>query len=415
MVAAGFTGGEADALRRGMAAWKRKGNQLYLFGQKMFDGMTARGYSPVFAFRCFEQIKGFGEYGFPESHAASFALLVYVSAWLKCFHPAAFAAALLNSQPMGFYQPAQIIRDAQNHGVPVHPADVCASQWDCTLEKNCDGKPALRLGLRLIKGLPLAEAEKIVSAVRRHGPISSLVTLWRMSGVRAATLRTLAFADAFMGLGLTRQQALWAVRALHDAPAPLFEPAKVYSPRLAGGGGRASVTTVDYTGNQNQENRTENMPTHEMASGNPEPRATDLWSREPAATLPTIPLSCTVAQDYAATGLSLKAHPMQFLRTSLAERGVMPISAMLNATAHESKLSIAGLVLLRQRPATAKGVIFMTLEDETGTANLIVHPKVYQQNRNTLHGAPALIVHGALQRHGQIIHLLVQHAQQLLV
>jgi len=373
IVAAGFTAGEADQLRRAMASWKRKGDLIARFGRKLIDGMTARGYEREFAERCFEQIKGFSEYGFPESHAASFALLVYVSAWLKRHHPAAFAAALLNSQPMGFYGPAQIVRDAQAHGVEVRPVDVNRSAWDCTLEETPAG-PALRLGMRMVKGLAESEATAIEAAVRRAGPFRTVAALRRASGVRAASLRRLAAADAFGSMGLDRQRALWAVRGLTDEELPLFEAVL-------------------------------NSPAAEAAD-----EAADCGLQ-----LPPICAPRKIAYDYASLGLSLKGHPMAFVRDWLDARGAVTAADLRDQgrTPNGRVVMAAGIVVVRQRPATAKGTVFMTVEDETGAMNLIVRQGVYKRYRRALRGSVAVLVRGRVERRGEVSHVLVRTAKSL--
>ena len=354
IVAAGFTPGEADQLRRAMAAWKRKGDAIYRFGQKLIAGLIANGYTPEFADRCFEQIKGFSEYGFPESHAASFALIVYVSAWLKCHYPAAFAAALINSQPMGFYQPAQIVRDAQEHGVEARVIDVNASNWDCTLE---DGGRAIRLGMRLVKGLSQAHADAISAARDQHGPFASLAQIQRRAGIPVAAIRRLARGDALRSLGLDRQQALWEAQALRDDSLPLFDGA--------------------------------DSPV------------------EPAGALPVVDAVNIVRDDYANTGLSLKAHPVSFVRPYLDSIGVTPAASLRDARAFPNgkRVKVAGLVLVRQRPGTASGVVFFTLEDETGVANLIVWPKTYEKYRAAARHAPMILATGRVERAGEVVHV----------
>jgi error-prone DNA polymerase len=354
--AAGFTPGEADQLRRAMAAWKRKGDQIYRFGQRLIDGMTARGIPRAFAERCFEQIKGFSEYGFPESHAASFALLVYASAWLKCHHPAEFTAALLNSQPMGFYAPAQLVRDAKEHGVEVRPIDVNRSHWDCTIE---DG--ALRLGMRLAAGIGEEQGRLVETSLLEHGPSPTMLTLWRRSGARVATIRRLAAADAFGSMGLTRQEALWHARQLRDDRMPLFES----SP-----------------------------------GGSPD-------AQEPVP-LPPVGQRRQVTLDYATTGLSLKAHPISFVRRRLEEFGAAPCGDLRDAAKlpDGAPVIVGGLVLVRQRPGTASGVTFMTLEDETGIANLVVWRDTYEKVRRQA-ASRLLVVRGRVQREGEVIHVVV--------
>ncbi|MEE8536265.1 MAG: error-prone DNA polymerase [Kiloniellales bacterium] len=366
IVAAGFTPSEADGLRRAMATFRRVGT-IHTFRQKLIEGMAERGYARAFAERCFRQIEGFGTYGFPESHAASFALLVYVSAWLKCHHPAVFAAALLNSQPMGFYAPAQIIRDAREHGVELRAVDINHSDWDCTLEPagtetGCDGL-ALRLGLRQVKGLAEAEGQTLVAA-RGTGYGDPLVP-WRRAGLGAKALEALARADAFGSLGLTRREALWAVKGL---------PA-----------GRGSLAPLPL-----------------FAAAGAEERGV-----EPAVALPGMGLGEEVVEDYASLRFSLKAHPLSFLRPRFAAEG-MVAAARLAELPNGSAVKLAGLVLSRQRPGTAKGVIFTTLEDETGVANIIVWADVFARDRKAVLHARLLAVEGRLQREGLVIHLVAK-------
>ncbi|HUC61328.1 MAG TPA: error-prone DNA polymerase, partial [Alphaproteobacteria bacterium] len=356
IVAAGFTPGEADRLRRAMATFRKTGT-IGKFRDQMIEGMVARGHGRDFAARCFRQIEGFADYGFPESHAASFALLAYVSAWLKCHEPAAFACALLNSQPMGFYAPAQILRDAHAHGVELRPVDVNRSDWDCTLEAGAASDLALRLGFRQIKGMGAAEAARITSA-RAHG-YEDARELQRRAALDRATLERLADADAFGSLRLSRRQALWAVRGLGEAPLPLFA---------------AAEGSVD---------------------------------KEPEVTLPTMALGEEVVADYRALRLSLKAHPLALLRARLAKLGAVP-AARLAHMSNGRRVAVAGLVLVRQRPGSANGVVFATLEDETGVANVIVWPDVFERFRRIVMGARLLLVRGRLQREGIVIHLVAE-------
>jgi error-prone DNA polymerase len=359
IVAAGFTPAEADRLRRAMATFRRVGT-IHSFRAKLVEGMVARGYERAFAERCFQQIEGFGEYGFPESHAASFALLVYVSAWLKCHYPAVFACALLNSQPMGFYAPAQIVRDAREHGVEIRPVDVNHSTWDCTLEpagaREDTGAVALRLGLRQVKGFSERDAERLVAA--RGTGYTDILALWRRSGLTPAAFETLAKADAFGSMGLTRREALWAVRALGPEPLPLF-----------------------------------------AAMGAAE------GANEAQVSLPGMGLGEEVVEDYRWLRLSLKCHPLALLRERLAREGVTPAAA-LSRLESGRRVTVAGLVLVRQRPGTAKGVIFATLEDETGVANIIIWPRTYERFRRTVLGARLLEATGKLQRDGLVIHVV---------
>jgi error-prone DNA polymerase len=452
VVAAGFTPGEADQLRRAMGAWRRSG-VIEKFRIKLLEGMKANGLPEEFAQRCFQQISGFGEYGFPESHAASFALLVYVSAWLKHYYPAEFCAALLNSQPMGFYAPAQLVRDALQHGVEVRRVDVNFSDYDCTLERfqisdfrvpiGCEASsqvtnggtsenssafqrwdpdgdgsasavgtaerasavptglgrlsghsnpsdeslgyyhsapparcgaqseignrkseifhPAVRLGLRQIKGMSPAKVAPLVRARQEGGPFRSIDDLVRRSGVSRALLARLAAADAFRSMGLDRRAALWRVLAVEDEQLPLF----------AG-----------------------------------------LERQEPPAPLPPQSLDEQVIHDYDTVGLSLTAHPMSLLRDELSTMHVIP-SERLQTLRQGMHVRVAGLVLVRQRPSTAGGILFVTLEDETGIANLIIRPLVYERYRAAARIAVALIADGRVERQGEVIHIQVSHLTDL--
>ncbi len=350
IVAAGFTPEEADGLRRALATFRRMGD-IHKFRERFIAGMLDNGYELDFSERCFKQIEGFADYGFPESHAASFALLVYVSAWLKRHYPAVFTCALLNSMPMGFYAAAQLVRDVRDHGVEVRPVDINQSQWDCTLESD-----ALRLGFRQIKGLKQVDAEALVEA--RDLPYTDAHDLQRRSNLGKAALERLARADAFAGLGLTRRQALWAIRGLDDAPPPLF-----------------AAAGLDHTG------------------------------REPRVALPPMALGEQVADDYRALSLSLKSHPVGLLRGGLGRRGCVPCGD-LTYTRHGKQVRVAGLVTARQRPGSAKGVMFITLEDETSYANLIVWPDVFETFRRHVLGAQLLEVAGEVQKEGKVIHVV---------
>jgi len=408
VVAAGFTPTEADALRRAMATFRKTG-VIHGFREKLVGGMVARGYDRDFAARCFAQIEGFGEYGFPESHAASFALLVYVSAWLKCHYPAVFAAALINSQPMGFYAPAQIVRDAREHGVIVHPPDINHSDFDCTLEADADsaGGLALRLGLRQIKGFAAADAERLVGV--RGAGYRDARGLWLRAGLSQAAMDTLARADGFGSLGLSRRQALWAIKGLGAPLLPLFAAAEARAaaappphprrtfgsplplplPLVGGGEGRGSVAT-------------EGEGEGAARSAEPEP------GREPEVALPVASAGEEVVEDYRVLRLSLKDHPLALLRPALAKRG-MVANARLATLTDGTWVKLAGLVLVRQRPGSANGVIFATLEDETGVANVIVWPPVFERFRRVVLAARLLGVEGRLQRQGIVIHLIARH------
>jgi error-prone DNA polymerase len=365
IVAAGFSPAEADALRRAMATFRHTGT-IHTFRDKFIAGMARNGYETDFAERCFRQIEGFGDYGFPESHAASFALLVYVSAWLKCHYPAVFAAALLNSQPMGFYAPAQIVRDAREHGIAVLPPDVNHSDWDNTLEPHASGL-ALRLGLRQIKGFREEDAAWLVAA--RGNGYRDAAALWRRAGLGPAVLKRLARADAFGSIDVSRRDALWAVSGLGEQPLPLFESA-----------GDAEA------------------------------------GEEPPVTLPAMPLGAEVVEDYASLRLTLKCHPLELLRPGLQSRlqpqRLTQARDLLEAQ-DGARVSVSGLVLCRQRPGSAKGVIFVTLEDETGTANVIVWPKAYERFRRQVLTGRLMLVRGKLQREGIVIHIIADHVENL--
>ena len=348
VVAAGFSPGEADRLRRSMAAWKRKGG-LEPFEERLVQGMLERGYRREFAEGLYRQILGFGEYGFPESHSASFALLVYVSAWLKCHHPAAFCAALLNSQPMGFYAPAQLVQDAQRHGVTVLPPDAGASDWDCTLQAG-----ALRLGLRMVGGLSAAAAGRIVAA-RAAGPFASVEDLARRAALERRDLRCLAEGGALAALAGHRRQAHWAVAGLR-APTGILREAPL---------------------------------------------------GEPLAQLPAPGEGEDIVADYASLGLTLGRHPLALLRERLQRLQLMPAEA-LRERPHGSLARAAGLVTCRQRPDTASGVVFVTLEDETGTVNVIVWRDLVERQRRELLGARLLGVEGAIERDGEVVHLIAR-------
>jgi len=423
--AAKFSGAEANRLRKAMATFRSKG-MVHELEEMMVGRMVARGYDPDFAVRCFNQIKGFGEYGFPESHAASFAHLVYVSSWLKCHFPAAFACGLLNSQPMGFYAPAQIVRDAREHGVEVLPADVNCSQWDCTLEvveggagsrgdakarktptssfprrreSSLDGGGpapdprlrgdgeeksvslrasaapresesgrqdrhiALRLGLRQIDGLPEHAAAQLVAARAQDGAFADVAELRERARLGPAHIERLASADCFTSMDLSRRQALWDARS------------------LIGG---------------------EDLPLFAHADER------DEGAERRRAVLPHMPLSEEVVADYQTTRLSLKAHPMAFLRASLAERGFVRACDLRNRK-FRSMVHVAGVVLIRQRPGSAKGVCFITLEDETGVINLVVWPDLKEKQRKIVMGSRLMEVRGRVEYDDEVIHVIAHH------
>jgi len=359
MVAAEFSPLEANQLRKAMATFRSRGT-IGELEDKMVGRMIARGYDPAFALRCFNQIKGFGDYGFPESHAASFAHLVYVSSWIKCHYPDVFCAALLNSQPMGFYAPAQIVRDVREHGVIVRAADVNYSDWDSTLEPMARGVFAVRLGLRQIDGMRAQMAQRIMDA--RTQPFTDLEDLKTRARLDAGTMRRLAAADAMRSMALDRRQALWDARALRDTPdLPLFADHK----------------------DEGAEVRFD---------------------------LPQMPICEHVVSDYQTTRLSLKAHPMSFLRRSMAKQGYFDTRA-ITAMGNGRSVKMAGIVLIRQRPGSAKGVCFITLEDETGVANLVVWPKVMEAYRKVIMQARILDVRGVVQSSEGVIHLVVHHLE----
>ncbi len=362
MDAADFTADEADRLRRSMAAWKRSGG-VHKFYDRMVSGMTKNGYTEEFAQRIFKQIEGFGEYGFPESHAASFALLVYVSSWLKCHEPACFLAALLNSQPMGFYSPSQLVQDAKRHRVEVRAVDVMHSDWDCTLEQ-CDlPHPAVRLGLRMVSSLHSLTAERIVKA-RAESPFISTEDLALRAGLDQGDLKALASADALMALSGHRRQQVWEASALKPAPG-LFKAVPVNEDRLE---------------------------------------------------LPAASEGAEVVFDYAATGLTLRTHPVALLRERLAKMKLLT-AAQLRDTPHGRLVRACGIVVTRQQPQTAKGVVFVTLEDETGSVNIIVWKSLRETQRSALLHARLMAVYGVWQRDvesgGEVRHLIARQLQDL--
>jgi error-prone DNA polymerase len=347
VVAAGFTPGEADQLRRAMATWKRKGDSIGAFEDKFIGGMLARGYEREFADRCFEQIRGFGLYGFPESHAASFALLVYVSAWLKCHHPAAFAAALINSQPMGFYAPAQIVRDAIEHGVEVRGVDVNWSGWDCRLEEGSRSNAETAEGYA-----ESAEGGSCSEEIQRRP---------------------------------SRQDAK-SPRGSDQNKSELLSDSEHMSSFSASSASTSATSALLRSGGSEEEVR-----------------------------LPPMRPDMAVAHDYATVGLSLKAHPMSFYRETLATRGVLEAGRLRDERAcpHGTRVSVAGVVLMRQRPGTASGIVFMTLEDETGIANLIIRPRVYTRYRKAARHGVCLIAHGHVERQGEVVHVVVRSVEDM--
>ncbi|MGV3459730.1 MAG: error-prone DNA polymerase [Flavobacterium sp.] len=360
IVAAGFTPAEADGLRRSMATFKAKG-KVSDWEIKLVAGMVAKGYHEDFAKRVFRQLEGFGSYGFPESHAASFALLVYVSSYIKCYYPDVFAAALLNSMPMGFYQPAQIVIDARKHGVEVRPVDINRSDWDNKLEERSGSYFALRLGFRQVKGLAAEDMQLLMAA--RQKPFPYVNTLLD-AGVSMGALEKLADADAFRSIGLDRRQALWEVSSLFDSPVGMFEG---------------------------------------------QPPESD---GEVQLELPLLTDAEHVVEDYATTGLSLKAHPVSFVRPQLHSLRVVPTAHLARMNNGDS-VAVAGLITVRQRPGTAKGVIFVTIEDETGFANLVVWGTVFEKYRRDIVQARLLMVQGKVQIEGEVIHVIANSCYNL--
>ncbi|MFN4244437.1 MAG: hypothetical protein ACK4PI_14510 [Tepidisphaerales bacterium] len=433
MVAAGFSAEEADRLRRSMAAWRYNG-AIETFRQRIVEGMVANGYDRAFAEQTFEQIRGFGEYGFPESHAASFALLVYASCWLKRYHPAAFCAALLNSQPMGFYAPAQLVRDAREHGVEVRGVDVNASGWESGLEggkRRSDGAterrsdegakrrsdegakrrsdeatkghgdegcrfvaslpppstwgvggPAVRLGFHMVKGMQRAWAEAIVAEREARGAFASVDEFHRRTGLPRAAVLLLAESDAFASLGMPRRHATWDALAAHGGM------------MLQGGSDEATQRRSDEGGR--------------CSDGATQRRSDGGGQGEAAAKrmLPEMPLGQEVLLDYATTGLSLKAHPVGLVREALTREGVLP-ARVATSRRNGSRVKVCGLVLVRQRPGTASGIVFMTLEDETGVVNLIIRPPVWAKYRPAARHAGLLLAHGVVETHSNVTHVLV--------
>jgi error-prone DNA polymerase len=380
--AAKFSPAEADRLRKAMATFRSRG-MVHEHQDMMVGNMIARGYDPEFAHRCFNQIKGFGEYGFPESHAASFAHLVYVSSWLKCHYPAAFAAGLLNSQPMGFYAPAQIVRDAEEHGVAVLPIDVNLSDWDCTLEPvdepahvrprfrngrdlwRHDKGWAVRLGLRQVDGLPEHVAAKLVAERQAHGMFNDVQEVRDRAKLPPAHVERLAAADCFGSIGLPRRQALWQART------------------LVGG---------------------EDLPLFTVA------REREEGAEREVTRLPEMALAEEVVADYQTHRLSLKAHPLSFLRPSLAARGFVRADE-LRERKFRSQVQVAGVVLIRQRPGSAKGVCFITLEDESGVINLVIWPDTMEKYRKVIMGARLMEVRGRVEYDEEVIHVIVHHLE----
>ncbi|HSX56139.1 MAG TPA: error-prone DNA polymerase [Sphingomonas sp.] len=379
IVGADFTPTEADRLRRAMATFKSSGD-IGEFGPKLIAGMRKNGISEDFAERMVEQIKGFSNYGFPESHAASFAKIAYASSWMKCHHPDVFCAALLNAQPMGFYAPAQLIRDARNHGVEARPVCINDSDWDtrmvpegpnarerdirfCGTDEDWMGMLPIRLGMRIVQGLDAKDTNRILKARMAGGPFISIEDVWRRSAVKPAVLERLARADAFQALGLNRRQALWAIKGMGQKPLDLFTAADA----------RAGRTVAEST--------------------------------EPSVALVPLTAGREVVEDYRATQLSLRAHPLSFLRDRLATRGIAKCADLMQMK-DGARVEVAGLILVRQRPGTASGIVFVTLEDETGIANVVLWSDRFEANRRTVMSATMLAIRGRVQREGIVIHVI---------
>lgn len=365
IVGAGFTPAEADQLRRAMATFKFTGGVSH-FSDKLVEGMVTRGYPREFAERTFRQLEGFGSYGFPESHAASFALIAYASNYIKCHYPDVFCAALLNSQPMGFYAPAQIVGDAIKHGVEVRPVCVNRSRWDCTLERIDTGdRHAVRLGFRQVRGLAVADAARIATA-RMNSPFASVDDMWRRSSVPTEALVQLAEADAFLpSLKLERRDALWAIKALRDEPLPLF----------------AAAAEREMVGIAEQQ--------------------------EPEVALRQMTDGHNVIEDYSHIGLTLRQHPVAFLRSDLSARNIISCAEAMNSR-DGRWVYTAGLVLVRQKPGSAKGVMFITIEDETGPTNIVVWPTLFEKRRRVVLGSSMMAINGRIQREGEVVHLVAQ-------
>jgi error-prone DNA polymerase len=361
VVCAGFSPDEADRVRRSLATFKHTGG-VKNFRDQMLSGMLKNGYTEDFAQRLIKQLEGFGAYGFPESHAISFAMIAYASSWMKRHHPEVFCAALLNSQPMGFYAPAQLVRDAREHGVEIRPVCINASHWDCTLEK-AGNTFAVRLGLRMVKGLSEADAGKLTAL--RYEPFQSIDELWRRTGLPVSVLVQLAEADAYLpSLKISRRDALWTLKAFSDTPLPLFDA---------------------------------------MAASE---------TNEPAVHLKAMTAGHEVVEDYGHVGLSLRRHPLSFLRGDLDRRKILSCKAA-TARNDRAKVTVAGMVLVRQRPGTAKNVTFMTIEDETGIANIVVWPRIYEEQRRLLLTTRMVAVEGKVQRAGEVVHIVADRLVDL--
>jgi len=366
---AGFTPSEADQLRRAMATFKLTAG-VTKFRDKLVQGMTARGYDAEFAEKTFKQLEGFGSYGFPESHAASFAKIAYASSWMKCHHPDVFCCAILNSQPMGFYAPAQLVRDARNHGIEIRPVDINHSRWECTLEPTRQpDRFAVRLGFCLVRGLANADGGMIPIA-RGDEPYTSIEDLRRRTGISVASLERLADADAFGSLKISRRDALWEIKGFSDEPLPLFAAAD----------------------ERDQQIRPE--------------------GHEPKVDLAAMTEGREVVEDYRSKGLTLRQHPLAFLRDELTARKIRSCADLRQAR-DGRRVAVAGLVLVRQKPGSAKGVMFMTIEDETDVANIIVWPSLFEKHRRLILSSSMIGVRGRYQKEGGVTHLIAENLVDL--
>jgi error-prone DNA polymerase len=423
IVCAGFSPGEADQLRRAMATFKAAGT-ISAFREKLIAGMVARGYQRAFAERTFSQIEGFGSYGFPESHAASFALIAYASSWMKCHHPDVFCCALLNAQQMGFYAPAQIVRDARQHGVEVRPVCVNASRWDCTLELT-SGEPAgekflaVRLGLCMVKGLANAHAAALIGA-RGQQPYRSVADVWQRAGVPVAALERIAEADGFHTLEHVHRD-----RSGRAGRTPLPLAGEVGERREKGEGAapgtnphprrKGSATSPASGRGVRSASQTEGLDRRQalwairgLADSRLPLFAAADEAAEPGVALPPMPQGGEVVEDYRSVGLSLRRHPVSFLRAELARERILPCAALAELR-DGARATVAGVILVRQRPGSASGVLFITIEDETGHANLILWPSVFERQRRLVMSASMLGCRGKVQKEGEVIHVIADH------
>ena len=412
IVLADFSPGEAEQLRRAMAAWKKNKALIESFQKRIVTGMGRKGYSREFAETCVHQIKGFSEYGFPESHAASFAILVYASAWLKRHYPVEFSAALLNSQPMGFYAPSQIVRDLQAHGGNVLPVDINASAWDCSIEITGEHESSLRLGMRLIRSMHREQGFAIENLIKQYGPVRSIRELWLRAyeeniPIRRFTLIHLAEADAFLSLGLSRRDAIWEIRGLpwHILPLDLLHQTEVV--RTKSNFRREPFDSLSLAQGSTRLGRKSGLP-RAGPTGPSRVETVKVELRSPS-------LQESMFQDYSVMGLSLKAHPVFFIRAELTRRRALTASRLHELKKGEGRVRVSagGIATVRQRPGSAKGVVFMTLEDETGTFNLIIRPKIFERYSSLILAARCFLAHGTLEKIGSLPYVNVQHLESL--